>query len=67
MAEDLTFKEIYERNGVILNIGVSDGRFQLQNRLLNYVTAPNMLVWSACVASCSVPEVFGFQELFMKT
>lgn len=26
-----------------------------------------MLVWSACIASCSVPEVFGFQDLYMKT
>lgn len=28
IVEDLTFKEVYERNGIILNINVSDGRFQ---------------------------------------
>lgn len=34
--------------------------------MLNYKTAPNVLVWSAACASCSVPEAYGFQEIFCK-
>lgn len=50
--------EIYEKNGWILNIGVTDAKMNTQ-RLCNYLTTPNVLVWSAVVASCSIPEAFG--------
>ena len=44
---DMTFREAYNRTRRILNITVStSGMFEMP-RLLNYLTAPNVLVWSA--------------------
>lgn len=44
---DMTFQEAYNRTRRILNICVSSaGRYELP-RLLNYITAPNVLIWSA--------------------
>lgn len=44
---DITFQEAYNRTRRILNICVSSaGLFELP-RLLNYVTAPNVVIWSA--------------------
>ncbi|KAI9750435.1 MAG: hypothetical protein M4579_006474 [Chaenotheca gracillima] len=48
---DLTFEEAYARTKRVLNITVTtDGRGSVPN-LLNYLTAPNVLIWSAAVAS----------------
>ncbi|KAL4809759.1 hypothetical protein BDV18DRAFT_132729 [Aspergillus unguis] len=48
---DLTFEEAYARSKRILNITVAtSGRTGTPN-LLNYLTAPNVLIWSAAVAS----------------
>jgi len=33
---------------------------------LNYLTAPNILIWSAAVASCSIPLYFQAVELYCK-
>lgn len=55
---DITFREAYNRTGMVLNIHVSSGdKFNLP-RLLNYITAPNVLVWTAVASSCSLPLVF---------
>jgi len=35
-------------------------------RLLNYLTAPNVLIWSAIAASCSVPFIFSASEIMAK-
>ena len=35
-------------------------------RLLNYLTAPHVLVWSAAVASSSLPGVFEANRLMVK-
>lgn len=35
-------------------------------RLLNYLTAPNVLVWSAALASCAIPGVYAPVELMKK-
>jgi len=52
---DVTFHEAYERTGRIVNITVSPGNDYEKPRLLNYLTAPNVLVWSAASASCALP------------
>ena len=44
--------------GRIVNITVSPGGLNQQPRLLNYLTTPHLLVWSAVLASCSVPGLF---------
>lgn len=63
---DMTFQEAYNRTRRILNICVSTpGMYELP-RLLNYVTAPNVMIWSAVAASCSVPLVFSSAPLLVK-
>ena len=44
---DLTFMEAYYRTRRILNICVSSASVYELPRLLNYVTAPNVVIWSA--------------------
>lgn len=63
---DLTFREAYYRTGKILNITVSPASNFKQQGLLNNLTAPNVLIWSAVCASCSVPGVFPATPLFEK-
>ncbi|KAI9931012.1 hypothetical protein ASPWEDRAFT_100495 [Aspergillus wentii DTO 134E9] len=55
---DITFQEAYNRTRRILNICVSSAGIYELPRLLNYITAPNVLIWSAVAVSCSVPLVF---------
>lgn len=35
-------------------------------RVLNYITAPNVLIWSAIVASCSMPALFKSSQIMCK-
>ncbi|KAG0153161.1 Acyl transferase/acyl hydrolase/lysophospholipase [Penicillium digitatum] len=55
---DMTFQEAYNRTRRILNICVSSAGMYELPRLLNYISAPNVLIWSAVAVSCSVPFVF---------
>ena len=55
---DITFKEIYEQFGWILNITVTDLTRCTDFKLLNYLTTPNVVVWSACLASCAIPGFY---------
>lgn len=48
---DLTFEEAYARSKRILNITVATSNKGGPPNLLNYLTAPNVLIWSAAVAS----------------
>ncbi|KAJ6089376.1 hypothetical protein N7467_004592 [Penicillium canescens] len=48
---DLTFEEAYARSKRILNITVATTGKNGTPNLLNYLTAPNVLIWSAAVAS----------------
>ncbi|PYI01741.1 patatin-like serine hydrolase [Aspergillus sclerotiicarbonarius CBS 121057] len=48
---DLTFEEAYARSKRILNITVATSNKNASPNLLNYLTAPNVLIWSAAVAS----------------
>jgi len=63
--QDMTFKDVYEKNGWILNITVTNEKLA-KLQICNYLTTPDVLLWSACCASCSVPELFGSNELFYK-
>lgn len=62
-----TFLEAFDRTGRICNITVSgmpgNTRYPM---LLNYLTSPHVLVWSASLASCALPGVFEPQELLEK-
>jgi TAG lipase/steryl ester hydrolase/phospholipase A2/LPA acyltransferase len=66
MFGDITFQEAYNRTRRILNISVSAEGLHELPRLLNYVTAPNVIIWSAVAASCSVPLIFSPAQLMAK-
>ncbi|KAK9451586.1 acyl transferase/acyl hydrolase/lysophospholipase [Limtongia smithiae] len=66
MLGDLTFQEAYNRTRRVLNIPVSSASIYEPPRLLNYLTAPNVYIWSAVCASCSVPLIFSAHTLYAK-
>lgn len=66
MLGDITFQEAYNRTRKICNISVSTESLYELPRLLNYITAPNVMIWSAVAASCSVPLVFSAAPLLIK-
>ena len=63
---EMTFQEAYNRTRKILNICVSSASLYELPRLLNYITAPNVLIWSAVAASCSVPLIFSAASILAK-
>ncbi|KAF1834489.1 patatin-domain-containing protein [Decorospora gaudefroyi] len=63
---DMTFQEAYNRTRRILNIPVSTSSLYELPRLLNYITAPNVMIWSAVCTSCSVPLVYKKASLLAK-
>ena len=63
---DTTFKESFTKFGWNLNITVTDFSMTQSSRLLNYLTTPNLLIWSAVVASCSIPGIFPKVDLMQK-
>jgi TAG lipase/steryl ester hydrolase/phospholipase A2/LPA acyltransferase len=56
--KDMTFQEAYNRTNRILSIAVSRENANEEPLLLNYATAPNVLIRSAVAASCSVPFIY---------
>lgn len=65
---DLTFEEAYKRTGRILNITVCPIRSSSgPPLLLNYLTAPHVLIWSAASASCAIPMMWAAVELVAKS
>lgn len=63
---DITFQEAFNRTRFILNITVSSSTLYDMPRLLNYLTAPDVLIWSAVAASCAVPVFYGSTPLYSK-
>ncbi|KAF8621611.1 hypothetical protein AX15_007631 [Amanita polypyramis BW_CC] len=53
----MTFREAYLRTGRILNISVIPADPHSPTKLLNYVTAPDTLIWTALLASAAVPGI----------
>ncbi|KAL8293923.1 hypothetical protein RB597_008221 [Gaeumannomyces tritici] len=58
MLGDITFREAYNRTRRICNITVSSASIFELPQLLNYYTAPDVMIWSAVTVSCSVPVLF---------
>jgi len=48
---DTTFEEAYKNTGWILNVSVTSIHQKDVPRLLNYITSPYVLIWSAVSAS----------------
>ena len=59
-------QEAYDRTGWILNVTVTGYGNHDNHRLLNYLTAPSVLIWSACLASCAIPYIYAPVNLYCK-
>eukprot|EP00124_Ichthyophonus_hoferi_P000650 Ihof_evm21s25 gene=Ihof_evmTU21s25 len=55
---DLTFQEAYNKTRRILNITINSPNQHESARLLNFLTTPHVLIWSAVCASCALPGLF---------
>ena len=53
-----SFAEAFDRTRRIIGVTVSAADHHQQGRLLNYLTAPNVVMSRAVLASCAVPGVF---------
>jgi TAG lipase / lysophosphatidylethanolamine acyltransferase len=53
---DITFEEAYAKTGRILNVTVALPNEVGIPQLLNYITAPHVLIWSAVVASTATSK-----------
>lgn len=53
-----TFAEAFARSGRVLNISVMPTRTRQKPRVLNHLTAPDVLISSAALASSAVPGLF---------
>ncbi|KAF8450268.1 acyl transferase/acyl hydrolase/lysophospholipase [Boletus edulis BED1] len=62
----MTFHEAYLRTGRILNISVIPADRHSPTKLLNYVTAPDTVIWSALLASAAVPGILNPVVLMQK-
>ncbi|CAA7259795.1 unnamed protein product [Cyclocybe aegerita] len=62
----MTFKEAYMRTGRILNISVIPADRHSPTKLLNYMTAPDTVIWSALLASAAVPGILNPVVLMQK-
>lgn len=62
---DMTFEEAYAKTKRILNITVSTTGGGVPN-LLNYLTAPNVLIWSAALASNASSSLYSPVKLYCK-
>ncbi|CAG8672263.1 12670_t:CDS:10, partial [Dentiscutata erythropus] len=63
---DLTFEEAYAKSKRILNITVSSTRKFEVPQLLNYLTAPNVLISSAACASVAIMGLYDKYDLMAK-
>ena len=62
-----TFREAYERTGRILNVSCVPSDPHSPTILVNYLTAPDCVVWSAVLASAAVPGILNAVVLMIKT
>jgi TAG lipase/steryl ester hydrolase/phospholipase A2/LPA acyltransferase len=60
-----TFAEAFARTHRVVNIGVTSGGGQ-GGLLLNYLTSPHVLVWSAVAVSCALPGLMKPRRLMAK-
>ncbi|KAI9209586.1 patatin-like phospholipase domain-containing protein c [Polychytrium aggregatum] len=63
----LTFMEAYKRTGRVLNIAVVATEPHSPPKLLNYITAPDVIISSAILASAAIPGILDAVELISKT
>lgn len=55
---DVTFAEAHKASGLHINVAVAPYDASQDARIMNNLTSPDLLVWSAVLASCAVPILF---------
>lgn len=63
---DTTFEEAFHHTGQVLNIIVTPKRVNEVPTLLNYLTAPNVVIWSAACASAAHLGLYESIDLLAK-
>jgi predicted acylesterase/phospholipase RssA len=63
---DMTFEEAYKKTGRVLCVTLSATTKKAPPVLINHITAPNVTIASACIASASVPGFVDPMRLQMK-
>mmetsp|Transcript_4062 Transcript_4062/g.7120 ORF Transcript_4062/g.7120 Transcript_4062/m.7120 type:complete len:690 (-) Transcript_4062:642-2711(-) len=63
---DLTFQEAFARSGRTLSVTVTSTLKYGAPVLLNHITAPNVVIWSACLASSAMPGLLNPVQLYQK-
>ncbi|MEY2863338.1 MAG: hypothetical protein RLY58_1045 [Pseudomonadota bacterium] len=64
---EYTFEEAFAKSGRHINIAVAPYDGRQQPRIMNELTSPYLLLWSAALASCAVPVLFPPVKLTTKT
>ena len=64
---EYTFEEAFARTGRHINVAVAPFDGKQQPRVMNELTSPYLLLWSAALASCAVPVLFPPVKLTTKT
>ncbi|GAA5981920.1 hypothetical protein JCM11641_001942 [Rhodosporidiobolus odoratus] len=62
----MTFREAYERTGRVLNVSVIPYDTHSPTKLLNYLTAPDCVIYTAVIASAAVPGILNPVVLLTK-
>ena len=62
---NLTFLEAYKKTGIKINVTIT-GTVHQKTKLCNLNTTPHVYLWSAALASCSLPFVYTPTELVYK-
>lgn len=55
---NVTFDEAFKQSGLYINVAVAPYDASQEARIMNTYTSPDLLVWSAVLASCAVPILF---------
>ncbi|KAI7844766.1 hypothetical protein COHA_001648 [Chlorella ohadii] len=66
MLGDLTFMDAFHHTGRVLNVSVTCADGCEPPRLLNYLTAPHVVIWSAVACSAAFTGLFAPQELLTR-
>ncbi|XXQ35215.1 PNPLA domain-containing protein [Plasmodiophora brassicae] len=64
--KDMTFLEAYQKTGRILNITCTSENKWGAPIILNYITAPNVVIWCAVLASSGIPPLLPAITLLAK-
>ncbi|CCG84138.1 protein of unknown function [Taphrina deformans PYCC 5710] len=63
---DITFEEAFMKTNRVLNITINSTSANSVPSTLNYLTAPNVLIWTAALASNALPGLYEPVELLCK-